>query len=670
MMKSFYVLLLLLAISNPFKALAQLPGAAEYKLLKPVMTAGIADYIKVDPEARRAYVGWGFRVSVFNIDSGKLVGEVAGVARAHGVALVPGNQHAYASAGGTNEVVEFDKNTFVATRRIKAGTKPDTMLYDPFSKRVFAMNGNDGTATVIDPAAPDKDPVTVPIFPDGGHLEAAAPDGLGHIFASVVNKGKIAVLDTKQMKVTAIWDLGADNHPMGIIYDATQQRLYIGCAPQTMIIMDARTGKIIGQAPIGKTVDAVGYDASLGIAVASCTDGVLSVVREGPSGTFTTVQTLKTVPFARTLSIDTKTHQIFLPAMIPPRYETGAYGLVVVGLAPGSAAAKPKLRPGEIPPTAPGGPGELQVLKTISTRGTAEYGTFDVESRKMYVAQGARAAIFDVDEGKLAGEVTNIPVIHMVMRVPGRDEAYASSGAQNEIVVFDTNTLKVIRKISLNKPEYFVYDASSKKIFVIGDKEIYAIDPAASSQKPVLVKIGSEIEQAAADGAGRLYLTGDSSDEILVFDTKAMKIEAKWSIAPNRLPRGVALDQGKHRLYVGCAMSETLAVVDTRTGKILASLPAGKDINGVVFDPKQNAAMVANGLDGTLTVVRESAGSFDVVQTLKTAAWARTLVIDPKTGNVLLPSFIGGGNPDGTILGHYGYQVVGTNAPASVVKSN
>jgi len=634
------------------------------------MTAGIADYIKVDPEARRAYVGWGARISVFDIDGGKLIGEVAGVARAHGVALVPGSQYAYASAGGTNEVVEFDKNTFIATRRIKTGNKPDTMLYDPFSKRVFAMNGNDGTATVIDPAAPDKEPLTLPIFPDGGHLEAAASDGAGHVFASVVNKSKIAVIDTRQMKVTAMWDLGANNRPMGVVYDSTQNRLYVGCAPRTMIIMDAGTGKIIGEAAIGKTVDAVGYDPALGVAVASCTDGVLSVVREGPPGTFTTIQTLTTVPFARTLSIDTKTHQIFLPAMIPPRYETGLYGLVVVGLAPGKAAEKPKLGPGEIPPAAPGGPGELQVLKTISTRGTAEYVTLDAESRKMYIAQGSRVVVFDVDQGKLAGEVTNVPVIHMAITVPGSSEAYASSAARNEIVVFDTNTFKVLRKIPVSKPEYMVFDPVAKTIFVIGDKEMHAINPAAPSQKPVVVKIGSEIDQAVSYGAGKLYLSGGDSDKILVFSTRDMKIVEQWDIGPNKNPRGVALDQNNHRLYVGCSKSNTVAVIDTQTGKVLASLPAGKGINGVAFDTGQNAALVANGLDGTLTVVRESAGKVEVAQTLETAPWARTLVIDPKTGNVLLPSFIGGGTPDGRIIGNYGYQVVSTRAQAPPTKVN
>jgi hypothetical protein len=69
-------------------------------------------------------------------------------------------------------------------------------------------------------------------------------------------------------------------------------------------------------------------------------------------------------------------------------------------------------------------------------------------------------------------------------------------------------------------------------------------------------------------------------------------------------------------------------------------------------------------------VVREIAGQFDVAQTLNTAPWARTLVMDPKTGNALLPSFIGGGTPDGLILGNYGYQVVSTSAPLPSAKVN
>lgn len=655
---SLFAAVAILAICvAPFGAFAQAPekapaagpgGPGEYQVLKSVSTAGIADYIKIDPESRRAYVGWGYRVSVFDIDAGKLIGEVAGVPRAHGVALIPGSDLAYASAGGSNEVVEFNIKTFQATRRIKAGNKPDAILYDPFSKKVFAMNGNDGTATVIDPAAPGKMPLTVPIFPDGGKLEFAVTDGAGHVYASVVNKSKVAVIDTKQMKVTGLWDT-APNRPRGMFYEPAQHRLYLGCAPQMMVIMDTRTGKVIGEAPIGKMVDSVGYDATLGVAVAACDEGVLSVIREEPAGKFTTVQTLRTAPFARTLAIDPKTHNIFLPCMIPPKHELGWYGLLVVGMAPK-------------------GPRELQLLKPISTRGTAEYVILDHESRRLYIAQGSRVAIFDVDQGKLAGEVSNVPWVHMVATVPGSNEAYATSGTLNEVVVFDTKTLNVLRKIECSKPEYMTYDPASKKIFVVNGKDeaLCVIDPAAPGKEPVLVKIGAEIEQLIPDGAGNLYIGGEGSNEIIVFDTKAMKVTAKWSVAPNKMPRGLALDQKHHRLYAGCMKSNSAVVVDTRTGKMLASVPTGNGANGVVYDPKQNAALVANGLDGTISVVREtSPGKFATVQTLKTAGWARTLVMDPKTNLALVPCAIGGGTPDGLLIGNYGYLVVGTGLAES-----
>ncbi len=134
------------------------------------------DALRVDPDAGRVYVSSMTKVLVFDAEKGTVAGEVADVQGAHDIAIVSDRSEGFATSGKDNVVVVFDLKTLKTLRRIPTGKKPDAIVYDPFSKRVFVFNGGSGDATVIDPAAGEKPPGTLTI---GGKLEFAVADGEG-----------------------------------------------------------------------------------------------------------------------------------------------------------------------------------------------------------------------------------------------------------------------------------------------------------------------------------------------------------------------------------------------------------------------------------------------------------------------------------------------------------
>jgi outer membrane protein assembly factor BamB len=172
-----------------------------------------------------------------------------------------------------------------------------------------------GDANVLIVLSPDADPKTGKAdaaVPLGGKPEFLAADGTGRVYVNVEDKDQVAVVDIKTMSVVGKWSTAPGGAPVGMSMDASKRRRFVGCRnPQKLIVMSADDGKVLANLPIGAGVDATAFDN--GNILASCRDGSLTVVRETSSQKYEVVQTVKTRPGARTMGVDTTTHQIFLP---------------------------------------------------------------------------------------------------------------------------------------------------------------------------------------------------------------------------------------------------------------------------------------------------------------------------------------------------------------------
>lgn len=333
MRRSTWVFLAAMILLAPGLAGCASPAATGLAAVGTIPAGGQGgwDYITVDSAAARAYVARATRVMVLPLDDGNAVGEVADVPGAHGVALIPALNLGFATAGKDNMVNVFDLQSFTTLRKIKAGQNPDAILYDPASRKVFAFNHHSGDVTVIDPAHMTDAPATLPV---GGTLEFAVADGAGRVFVNVEDKSEVAVIDSKQLKVLAHWSVAPGGEPTGLAMDTAKGRLFVGCSNNKMIILDANSGKVLGDVPVGSGVDGVAFDAGLGLALsANGRDGTATAVGEITPGHFGVVQTMLTAKTARTVAVDPDHHRFYFPCNQPGKNNLPAFGLLVV--APG-----------------------------------------------------------------------------------------------------------------------------------------------------------------------------------------------------------------------------------------------------------------------------------------------------------------------------------------------
>ena len=298
--------------ASALAALAQqTPGAGPYKVVKTVKVGGAGgfDYVYADVDGRRLYIprpgATGARITVFDLDSLASVGEIPN-ANARGVAVDPKSHHGFATS---KPVVMWDTKTLAIIKTIDVEGGPDGILFDPFNSRVWVFSHRAPNATVIDA----KDGSTAGTVDLGGAPEQAVSDGKGHVWVDIEDKDNIAAVDAKTLKVMAHYDLaGKGGGPGGLALDEKHHILFAAChEPATMVILNAEDGKIITTLPIGQGVDGAGFNPHTMEAFSSQGDGTLTVIKENSPTSFEVEQNVKTRPGARTMTVDTKTNQVF-----------------------------------------------------------------------------------------------------------------------------------------------------------------------------------------------------------------------------------------------------------------------------------------------------------------------------------------------------------------------
>jgi DNA-binding beta-propeller fold protein YncE len=285
-------------------------GASGYRILtrRTLGGEGFWDYLAMDADARRLYISREGHVMVVDADSYKIIGDIPANGVVHGVAVAREFGRGFASEGEAGQVTIFDLRTLKKIGTAKTGRGPDGIIYDPASKRVFAFNGQAGTATAID-AATGKVAGSVDL---GGDPEFAAADGKGHVYNNLEDKSEVVQIDSRTLKVLNHWPLAPGSSPTAMAMDGPHRRLFIGCRNKLMIVMDADTGKIVADLPIGKGVDGSRFDPGTQLVFSSNGDGTLTVIHEESPDKYTVVDNITTQRGARTMELDPRTHRVFL----------------------------------------------------------------------------------------------------------------------------------------------------------------------------------------------------------------------------------------------------------------------------------------------------------------------------------------------------------------------
>jgi YVTN family beta-propeller protein len=309
-------------------------NAQHYKVSGRIPLGGEGgwDYLFADSANGQLYVSHGTQVEVVDLASEKPVAKITGMKRIHGIAVANELNRGYISDGGDDVVLIFDLKSNAVLQKVPAGKNPDGILYDPYSRRVFAFNGRSNDVTAID-AASGKVAGTIAL---DGKPEFPVSDGKGNVYANIEDKSEIVQLDPQTLKVKKTWPLSPCEEPSGLATDLEARRLFSVCSNNKMAVVNADSGQVIATVAIGDGPDAAAYDPGSKLVFSSNGSGTLTVVGQSSPDKYSVLENVPTERSARTMTLDTKTHKIYLSA-------------AQLGATPEATADNPHPRPKIVP---------------------------------------------------------------------------------------------------------------------------------------------------------------------------------------------------------------------------------------------------------------------------------------------------------------------------------
>ena len=301
-----------IALVLALAAIPPLPAqpSSSYRVTRTYTLGGDGgwDYIVPDPPRHRLFIARQNRVMVVDEDSGTLLGEVTGIQGAHGTALAEAAGHGFATSGNDQSVVMFDLKTLQVLARIPAAEDADAILYDSASNRVFTLNGDAHSSTVIDPRAG----TLIKNLPLGGKPEYGASAGDGKVYANLTDTSEVVEIDARTATVARRWSTAPCKQPVAMAIDTAHHRLFSGCRSGVMAVSDYLSGKVVATVPIGTGVDGAGYDAASGNAFASNADGSLTVIHHDTPDQYRVAESVPTPPGSRNMGLDPANHRVFI----------------------------------------------------------------------------------------------------------------------------------------------------------------------------------------------------------------------------------------------------------------------------------------------------------------------------------------------------------------------
>jgi len=266
--------------------------------------------------------------------------------------------------------------------------------------------------------------------------------------------------------------------------------------------------------------------------------------------------------------------------------------------------------------------------------------TIDSAASRLYLSHATKVVVVDLNTNTVTGEIADTPGVHAFVAVPEVQRGFSSNGKESKSSVVDLTTLKTTSKINTgSNPDAVVYEPRHGEVYIFNHTGNSAtVINSKTATVSATIPLGGTPEFAAVDqAAGRVYCNIEDKSDVAVIDADKHEVVARWSLSPGEEPTGIALDAAHHRLFAACH-NKILVMLDTNTGKVIATVPIGAGVDGCAFDDVTQLAFASCG-DGTTTIAKEETPQkLTVVETLKTEPGARTMALDPKTHRIYLPT--------------------------------
>ena len=277
---------------------------------------------------------------------------------------------------------------------------------------------------------------------------------------------------------------------------------------------------------------------------------------------------------------------------------------------------------------------QVQTFPLEGVSGRFDHFAVDVARKRLFVAAlgNNTLEVIDLDAGKRVKSVGGLKKPTGVRVLPDSHRVVVASGDDGKVRVFDAD-LNVVGSVDgLDDADNVRLDPQGKLVYVgYGEGAIAVVDPAVP-KKTASIKLEGHPESFQLEQAGpRVFVNVPAARHVAVIDRTKRAVVAHWRLRDAEANFPMALDESHGRLFVGCRKPAKVLVLDTRTGKTVASVDCCGDADDLFYDGESRRIYVTGGA-GCVSVIEQSgADHYRMLGNVPTAEGARTSLFVPET---------------------------------------
>jgi hypothetical protein len=276
----------------------------------------------------------------------------------------------------------------------------------------------------------------------------------------------------------------------------------------------------------------------------------------------------------------------------------------------------------------------LELIKNIPlpeiTGGDFDHFAVDLDKNRLYVPAEVYASIevFNLKTGEHLRSATGlVKSPHMLALMPDKRELFVADAHNASCDVLDAADLHLLKRIALEPgPDFGVYDDASKILYLgNGGKGAQAdfsyISMISVDRKEVVDRI--RVDAATLKGmridhqANRLYVNMRDKNAIGVIDLGSKAVVHTWTFPGLTSNAAMGFDAGNHRLFIGSRNPGVLYVLDSNSGKLVATLKTVNISDDMTFDAAHRR-LIVSGADGVDVFAQDNPDSYRLVQHVDT----------------------------------------------------
>jgi len=271
----------------------------------------------------------------------------------------------------------------------------------------------------------------------------------------------------------------------------------------------------------------------------------------------------------------------------------------------------------------------VRIIPMPDVQGRFDHMAVDNKTGRLYAAVYGNDSVqvLETQRGKRVHSINEgLTKPQMTAYLPDSNRIVVSNEGDGSCKIFDADTYKLIDTVKFaDDADQLRYDPVTKRVYVgYGDGAIGMFDATTNKRIEGEFELGAHPESFQLEEKGpRIFVNLASISQIAVIDRNTHKIE-KWKLEEAGTNFPMALDEEHHRLFVAARRPARLLVLNTDTGKVVASLPGAADTDDMAFDVTRRRIYVPSG-EGFIFVYQQiDADRYQRIAKIPSAIGART----------------------------------------------